>query len=140
MTSIVGALACYVRRVGLFNEHAGECVPMTGMHAVMAVVATITAGSVARADDNGPIDGNKLLAFCTSSRADYLQQGMCRGYVHAVVDGPPFFGNFPDRVVLRQVVGVVVRYLREHPERRHEPAQRLAVDALKAAFPDAVSR
>jgi len=41
----------------------------------------------------------------------------------------------PDEVPILQLARVVVKWLREHPERLHEPKGVLAIEALRDAFP-----
>jgi hypothetical protein len=41
----------------------------------------------------------------------------------------------PQGVTVGQLRDAVIKYLMDHPERRHLPFARLALDALKASFP-----
>lgn len=77
------------------------------------------------------VSGNDLYARCTTDQsqstyaADY---GFCRGYIYAAAD---FFGtvsaeaNRPSckrqGVTNNQLVDVVIKYLRDHPEERDRP-------------------
>jgi hypothetical protein len=80
-------------------------------------------------------DGNELYEDCTAQSA--TDWGVCHGYVIGLADARIIDGTIcvPNGVEVRQVVDIVVQYLREHPESRHIAAERLAEGALKRAFP-----
>lgn len=87
--------------------------------------------------------GNLLLKICRGGNAG--QEGYCLGYVTGISDGittlqmlnPPHWTPIckPDRVTDRQLRDVVVQYLDDHPEERHEPISLLTVVAMRAAWP-----
>ena len=66
---------------------------------------------------------------------------MCTGYMAAIVDihqytrapsyCPPIGAN---GATIGQVQDIVVKHLRDHPEKRHLPFIRLTLDALEKAF------
>lgn len=60
------------------------------------------------------------------------QQGLCLGYIAGVVGAVDF--PLPKSVTLGQVQLIVVKYLREHPERLHLSASDLVQESLKKAF------
>jgi len=99
-----------------------------------------------------------------SAAADEIKVGWCIGYVQAStafiahlkanlivaamagvkLSGPeksrPIVTNMadactPERASTLQLARVLVKWLRDHPERLHEQADFLALDALKSAFP-----
>lgn len=97
-------------------------------------------------------DGNELLQICqndvqrdTSIRAQ-MEIRQCLGYVRGLLDGidarterppeylDPFF-CFPSGTQMGQIVDVIVAYLRTNPQTRHLHPNRLAVEALRNAFP-----
>jgi Rap1a immunity proteins len=41
----------------------------------------------------------------------------------------------PETATVTQGIRVVVKYLKDHPERLHEPFEKLAVDALRGVWP-----
>jgi hypothetical protein len=45
------------------------------------------------------------------------------------------YARVPENVTYLQVARIVVKWLREHPERLHEPRMILMRDALSEAFP-----
>ena len=76
------------------------------------------------------------------SRSDALTQGVCLGMINGVrffaeaaTRGTDLAVCIPDAVSVGQVNSVVVRYLRDHPERQHENFFILAVTASAAAWP-----
>jgi hypothetical protein len=83
--------------------------------------------------------GNELLRDCTGDSYSY-----CLGYISGLVDGSSVEAAFrkckplfaiPSGAELGQLVDVVTKYLKEHPEVRDQRADALALAALKAAFP-----
>jgi len=58
------------------------------------------------------------------------------GYIIGIFDlGDNLFWEGPLNVTAGQVRDVAIKYLREHPERRHEPASSLLIEAFQEAFP-----
>lgn len=86
------------------------------------------------------LTGNKLYSECTSS--DNLDQMHCLGYQNGIADvlsGHDRVNGFqaclPGNGTVGQVMDVVVKSLRDHPEDRHLAAAVLVAAALAAAFP-----
>jgi hypothetical protein len=89
------------------------------------------------------ISGNDLWTWCSSREVRSVN--LCLGYalgaadVWTVVSTRPQWDLakvcLPSAVKPDQVRDVVIRYLREHPEDRHNPAALAAYSALKDAFP-----
>jgi hypothetical protein len=87
--------------------------------------------------------GNQLLRDCTPG-GDTHSYAYCLGYISGLVEGAsveadlrkckPLFAISAE-VDLDQLIDVVVKYLKEHPELRDVKAQVIALTALKAAFP-----
>lgn len=80
-------------------------------------------------------DGNGLHDDCSSPRGSY-DEAVCFGYSVGVAEslnGDDFC--IPKGAKAGQAQDVVTKYLRDHPETRHQPAIDLVVKALKAAFP-----
>jgi len=87
--------------------------------------------------------GNDLLEYCESKERPF-PTGLCLGYVLGAGDVESTEGaSFPDRerscvpddVTNGQMVGVVVKYLKDHPEERRMLAAVLVVEAMTKAFP-----
>ena len=61
-----------------------------------------------------------------------MKAGYCTGLMEALV---AFNSCIPNKVTRGQTSQIVIKYLREHPERLHEQAVWLAAKALDTAFP-----
>jgi len=89
------------------------------------------------------IDGNRLLAGCESDLKDYAH-GLCVGYVIGFVEsqdfideaGTPLYPScVPDGVKWGQLRKVIVKFLKERPEKLHFKAGALVRVSLMKAFP-----
>lgn len=89
-------------------------------------------------------DGNELLKRCQAvtqslSYENLLDFYWCLGFLEGVTSMHP--STLPPRSCLpeggtyTQVMQVLVKYLKDHPERLHEDQTVLTVDALVTAFP-----
>ncbi len=100
----------------------------------IAFVVTISTTSHVKA---AVLDGNTLLDTCDSQGAKH-DGAFCYGYVAGVFDA---LGEravnicTPGIIPLRQTRDVILKYLRDNPERRQESAAKLATEALSAAWP-----
>ena len=101
-------------------------------------------------------DGNTLMSLCQnadrtaqtqepSEPASVLQ---CQAYIEGVFTGYSMVSKalnlkqvgienvcVPDEVTLGQITKVVVKYLKDHPEKLHLGAGQLTMTAIKDAFP-----
>ncbi|MCU9839357.1 Rap1a/Tai family immunity protein [Ruegeria sp. WL0004] len=120
------------------------------------VLATFGSQNIAE-----PFSGNDILHACEGGEAT-VQQGFCFGYVFGAVEGLKwgaligvvskssgeidseqfdFLSSaalgfcIPPTVENGQVLDIVVRYLVETPEKRHESARTLIQSALASSFP-----
>jgi hypothetical protein len=109
------------------------------------------------AADVKDVDGNQLLESCTSSvqsldngsfsSATQLRQASwCAGYVTGVMQALDLARKLSDRqdqknypclagIASEQAIRVIVKYLRENPEKLQERAVTLSLAALQRAFP-----
>lgn len=118
---------------------------------------SLAASLPARADT---VSGNDLFSGCTANN-DPSQLNFCAGYIIGAVEGmkvglawPMMLAGdhkpieeinkavetllqicAPPEVEYGQYVGVVVKYLGDHPENRHNSARMLIINALQRAFP-----
>lgn len=84
-------------------------------------------------------NGNTLYATCTGSDLD---QVACRNYVMGAIDMMTFYEGIAKPRVICLPIGftaeqgkdIVLKYLRDHPEKRHYAAGSLIVGALMADF------
>jgi hypothetical protein len=109
----------------------------------MIIAALVIAFGVSGGVKAGRFDGNTLQEWCTSS--DRWGMGACRGYIAGARDMLLDWKNNitenwsvvcePEGVTAGQAAAVVIKWLNEHPEKRHEGAQMLVFMALNEAFP-----
>jgi hypothetical protein len=78
--------------------------------------------------------GNDLLNNCVGNATENVA---CLGYIQGVADMWSVFRAannhgecIPDGVVTRQLHDVVVRYLQDHPEHRHENGAGMVIEAF----------
>jgi Rap1a immunity proteins len=85
------------------------------------------------------VTGNELLADCTG---DIVAQHRCLAYITGAADGSNMtqvaleneFLCIPSTVSRAQMKDIVVRYLVDHPDKRHLNAGGITMIALKDAF------
>jgi hypothetical protein len=92
-----------------------------------------------------PQNGNELLALCdrpdTFARMTCLawitgvESGLAAASVNDEAAGRPRLVCPPDRVTNGQIQDIVLVFLRQHPEVRHEDASLLSMTALRLGFP-----
>lgn len=128
--------------------------------AVVTSALVVLANSSAVAQTDGNLDGNTLYSVCTS--ADEGVQAICAAYVIGYREGRKW-GSFtalralsepdettadvdalgdllagncvPDEVTYEQLIDVAVKFMVDHPARRHESARSLVWDSFNRAFP-----
>jgi len=103
------------------------------------------------------LDGNRVLEYCTSSvqfmdngslssGTQSAQASWCTGYVTGVMQALDLARSLSDTqdqknypslagIASGQAIRVIVKYLRENPEKLHERAGTLSLAALQRAFP-----
>lgn len=96
----------------------------------------------------GATDGTRLQAYCTDQRAiahknpadlsSIPEIAFCEGYITAISEANNGMG-YCRRTAAERSPGfereAIERFLTAHPERLHEPAHQLVLDALRQAFP-----
>lgn len=92
------------------------------------------------------MDGENLARVCDPEQQGHIfRPGMCAGYIMAAIDleeelagrdiiAKPRF-CMPEDVPIPRVTSLVTGYIKAHPDRLHENAGMLVIDALSAAFP-----
>ena len=143
------------------REQGVHMKPRSLIVVAFAVCLGITAIS-ARADvESTKQDGNKLLNYCSQAVKDtepgtaeeHFKIAWCLGYIYGFKDG--FDGLalvsakddtdftklrhsyicFPEGSTIDQAIRVLVKFLKDHPERLHQPSFTLAEEAFAEAFP-----
>lgn len=94
-------------------------------------------------------DGNDLFRICVEAETEtdtglkYMHLSECRGYIVGVSDQMEMTRAEMDRpacmasgkgITKGQVVDVVVKYLKDHPEERHLAGSFIVVKAVESAF------
>lgn len=97
----------------------------------------------------GATDGTRLQAYCADQRATTHEKpadpssslpeiAFCEGYITAISEANNGMG-YCRRTAAERSHGfereAIQRFLAAHPERLHEPAHQLVLDALRQAFP-----
>jgi hypothetical protein len=111
----------------------------------MPLKALVVAGGLlwpacafSQAQDSGSfVSGNDLYEKC-NSESGTVSHGICGGYITGIADLLNNAGKLciPHQMVtVRQLLDIVVKYLREHPEERNISASLLVVLALHDSFP-----
>ena len=118
---------------------------MTGTRLILSLL-TISAALLASSVSHASFyDGYKLKEFAdaddridagNSQTTDYSASARLSGFVlgvHDSVDG--ILVCAPSGVRAGQLVGIVKKYVREHPDKWNLPATTLVINALSSTFP-----
>jgi hypothetical protein len=109
-------------------------------------IATIAFFTLCGSSVAAPLDGNGYLELCTAS--DIGLQNGCAGYGAGILTALGFWNGItveqggpaakfcvPSGVSIEQASDVMLSYVRDHPEQRHQLAGMLGFFALSEAFP-----
>lgn len=109
------------------------------------VFALTTVGTPLAAQEKGGFDirsGNGFLKICSSEidASNAFRLGVCFGYLDGWLERDSAFEHQklicrPPGVSNRQAMDVVLKYLRDNPQNRHEPMATHFLNSLRAAFP-----
>jgi hypothetical protein len=114
---------------------------------ILMVLASQTQAWAAEGSFHYRYSGNDLVRFMRewegheagASGVDLSQTSAYIGYILGVCDGFGFgrsgIIDVPVDATGRQIVAVVTKYLKDHPERWNTSAASLVIEALKEAFP-----
>ena len=100
------------------------------------------ASASTRSQRISDMPGNKLLEECEAKEP--VRQGICFGYITGAADVDAMDGAVfpehrhtcvPDVVTNGQLIDVVIKYLKAHPEERHLASGVLIIKAIAKAFP-----
>ena len=102
---------------------------------VAAAIAATCLATSAAAQSLSFYNGNFLHPVCQTEGADLL----CIGYVAGVLDAARMIPGarvcVPRRASVRQALGVVKKWMTEHPEERDKTAALLVLKAVTGAWP-----
>ena len=128
------------------------------MKVIIPTIMTIIIFSASSSYSGGWVDGDTLKKYCSSK--DRAERQYCVGFIAGAAgaattqvycegsyngkpamiigyyDGceNPYELNIPNSMMLGQARDIVIKYLRDHPERLHEQAHKLVDSALVDAF------
>lgn len=73
--------------------------------------------------------------FPNARSTDYMESSMLNGYIRGVVDAPGSLLCVPNGVTMGQMLAIVKKYVREHPEKWMWNGSWMVTMALSEAFP-----
>ena len=97
------------------------------------------------ANSSGFYKGVRLLSYCTVVPDEHVGEHFftsCRAYISAIADAIScthgvggFTASFPEGTSDEQLEGIVIKWLKAHPEKLHFAASGLVAAAFEEAFP-----
>ena len=112
----------------------------TILHGVVLIAALMLSGGAAVAESDVQ-SGNYVMPGCRASlenkvNSDAYRAGLCSGTILTLLNLSERLGICtPDTVTVAQLRMVVVKYINERPARMHENFMKLAIEALRTAWP-----
>lgn len=113
------------------------------MKRLLFLILALSA-SPAHAAPTGNNFGNNLYKNCSSDTTSFegaVSVVACNNYIVGVVDGLVLSGEanrwfaMPDGVTGQQLQDIVLKYLRDNPNKRHLPGPVVIINAMSEAFP-----
>lgn len=95
------------------------------------------------------IDGNELIKWVASSdrvqkrsysEEDFFNHNQLMGYSQGAYDANRQFFCTPEQFTTRQLMGVIKKYIQDHPEQWNLAGDKLVVLAISKAFPCPTSK
>src|SRR6187200_2722005 len=112
------------------------------MRTLLAMLFLVGSIQALQAQTDYQWSGNAFLPYCQDAveQRQNSVAGICLGYVAAAsLYGAhmrePLRNCVPAELPTGQKIGVVIKYLEDHPTRLHEPFSVLVLEALRAAWP-----
>ena len=112
--------------------------------AVMTLVSTLVCSHAGAVEYTSEYleSGRGLLEDCEDAGSNF-NSGYCLGFIHGMCSMHDYAARkysarlycAPDEVTNGQVRRIIIKFLKDHPNRLHETDLILAVDALREAFP-----
>jgi len=112
------------------------------LHIVCIVLAVFFLASTAEAQQYFH-DGNDLVrlmkeyekAEAKDPNTDYMEVRHYGAYILGVHDATTVLYGDKGKISIQQILGIVAKYLKAHPEKLNGPGSDLVIEALKEAFP-----
>lgn len=99
-----------------------------GTNLISAVVLSVSMVGIIQADHM--TTGNELMRHCIASPDNF-----CAGYIGGVIDTSHALFCIPHEVTKREIINVIIVYLRGNPDLLGLYAPNLVIKATRAAFP-----
>jgi hypothetical protein len=105
-----------------------------GLGGIVVIAALMLSGGSAFAETSANTIMPGCRAFLTQSNRELWGSPFCAGVIVGL-RAVPDISCEPDSVTTGQVVRVLVQYIDARPARMHEDFRKLALEAMKAAWP-----
>ena len=99
-----------------------------GANLIFALVLAVSMVGIIQADHL--TTGNDLMRHCIASPDSF-----CAGYIGGVIDTSHALFCIPHEVSKREIIDIIIVYLREHSDKLGLYAPNLVIHATSAAFP-----
>jgi hypothetical protein len=115
------------------DRRKGAILIMAGAAALFLSVDSSANSAPTDSSANYYLPGCRAITTNSQSAYQLFAQGECIGIIESVARMGPLC--VPPNVTLRQMTGVVVRWLDQHPKRWNEEFMWLALEAMYEAWP-----
>ena len=112
---------------------------------VLGIILCFGSVQEVKARYEGALTGYDILEFCTMPKKASYPEGVCLGFTNGVEEGYMVGAILhgvtkksfckPKGVTRGQLILIVVKYLKDNPERLHYQATQLILEAMTQAFP-----
>jgi hypothetical protein len=123
---------------------------------LIAAVICCSLSASAQNSESPDTSGNAFLRLCSAvdkenkTSTEWMWVTGCTGFVSGFTDGVKFGTQYaedkagkkvpglfclPGEVENGQIIRIILKYIRDHPEEAHQPTSFLLVDALRRSFP-----
>ncbi|MDC3365468.1 Rap1a/Tai family immunity protein [Pseudomonadales bacterium] len=105
-----------------------------------AIILSLSLSASTATAAFGLMSGKMLAEDCESPQESFAY-GACHGYIFGVLDKELWGGDrfasicLPVGVTMKQMISIVRKYLKEHPEKHNNDASLLVTVAFQIAFP-----
>jgi hypothetical protein len=114
-----------------------RCISLLFMFMLLAFAHSQALAGFYSGNDLIPLmqEDDKDLASTGGIGVDFVKVRDYTAHILGVCDATDFLYNLPAKATKGQIIAVVSKYLKNHPEKWGEPAAALVVRALTEAFP-----